>query len=111
MRRFDSVTLTCYGEVARLGGVANRCRESGEGTMAKGGLIHFICIADAHATRESKSSSDTLTVVSNQWAYCAFDARSDGHQWQETEGVTFEQLRSGLTRSRLSKLPAEDRSR
>jgi hypothetical protein len=79
--------------------------------MSKGGLIHFICIADAHATRETKSSSDTLTVISNQWAYCAFDARAEGHQWQEAEGVTFEELRSGLTRSRLSKLPAEDRSR
>jgi hypothetical protein len=79
--------------------------------MAKGGLVHFICIADAHATRETKSSSDTLTVVSNQWAYCAFDARAEGHDWQETEGVMFEELRSGITRGRFSRLPAEDHSR
>ena len=79
--------------------------------MSKGGLIHYVCIADAHASRESKSSSDTLTVVTNRWAYCAFNARAEGHEWQETEGVTIEMLRSGLTRSRFAQLPAEDRSR
>jgi hypothetical protein len=79
--------------------------------LAKGGLVHFVCIADAHATRETKSSSDTLTVISNQWAYCAFDAKAEGHEWHETEGVAFEGLRSGLSHGRLSKLPAEDRSR
>lgn len=79
--------------------------------MSKGGLIHYVCIADAHASREAKSSSDTLTVVTNRWAYCAFDARAEGHEWQETEGVTIEMLRSGLTRIRPAQLPAEDRSR
>ena len=79
--------------------------------MSKGGLIHYVCIADAHASREAKSSSDTLTIVTKRWAYCAFDARADGHQWQETEGVTIEMLRSGLTRSPFAQLPAEDRSR
>ncbi len=79
--------------------------------MSKGGLIHYVCIADAHASRESRSSSDTLTIVTNRWAYCAFDARADGHKWQETEGVTIEMLRSGLTRGALAHLPAEDRSR
>jgi len=79
--------------------------------MAKGGLIHYVCIVDAHASRERKSSSDTLTVVSNRWAYCAFDARADGHEWREIEGVTIETLRSGLPRGRLAELPAEDRSR
>jgi hypothetical protein len=78
--------------------------------LAKGGLIHFVCIAAAHTTRETKSSSDTLTVVSNQWAYCAFDAKAEGHEWHETEGVTFEGLRSGLSHGRLPKLRAEDRS-
>lgn len=79
--------------------------------MAKGGLIHFVCIADAHATRESKSASDTLTVVSGRWAYCAYDAQGEGHDWRETEGLTIETLRSGLLRGRFSELPAADRSR
>jgi hypothetical protein len=79
--------------------------------VAKGGLIHFICIAHAHASRESKSSSDTLTVISGRWAYCAFDTRADGHEWSETEGVTIEVLRSGLPHGRLAQLPAEDRRR
>ncbi|HJW50336.1 MAG TPA: hypothetical protein VJ726_13055 [Candidatus Limnocylindria bacterium] len=52
-----------------------------------------------------------MTVVSNRWAYCAFDARAEGHEWQETEGVTIEMLRSGLVRGRLAQLSAEDRSR
>lgn len=79
--------------------------------MSKGGLVHYVCIADAHASRDAKSSSDTLTVITNRWAYCAFDARAEGHQWQETEGVTIEMLRSGLVRGRLAQLSAEDRSR
>ena len=78
--------------------------------MAKSGLVHFVCIADAHATRETKSSSDTLTVVSNQWAYCAFDAKAEGHEWHETEGVTFEGLRSG-PRSEERRVGKECRSR
>jgi hypothetical protein len=79
--------------------------------VAKGGLVHYVCIADAHVSRESKSASDTLTVVSGRWAYCAFDAQGDGHEWRETDGVTIEALRSGLLRGRFSELPAEDRSR
>jgi hypothetical protein len=79
--------------------------------MSKGGLIHYVCIADAHAARDAKSASDTLTVVSNRWAYCAFDARAGGHEWQETDGVTIEMLRSTLTRGPFAQLPAEDRRR
>lgn len=78
--------------------------------MARSGLIHYVCIADAHLSRESKSSSDTLTVVSGRWAYCA-DARADGHEWRETAGLTIEVLRSGLPHGRLAQLPVEDRSR
>jgi hypothetical protein len=44
-------------------------------------------------------------------AYCAFDAKGEGHEWQETEGMTIEALRSGLSKGRLAQLPAEDRSR
>jgi len=79
--------------------------------MAKSGSIHYVCIADAHATRERRSSSDTLTVVAGRWAYCGFDAKGEGHKWTETEGVTIEALRSGLPKGRLAQLPAEDRSR
>jgi hypothetical protein len=77
----------------------------------EGGRVHYVCIADAHATRERRSSSDTLTVVSGRWAFCPSNARGEGHQWQETEGVTIEALRSGLTRGPLAQLPAEDRRR
>jgi hypothetical protein len=79
--------------------------------MQKGGMINYVCIADAHVTSERRSSSDTLTVVSGRWAFCPSDAKGEGHQWQETEGMTIETLRSGLPKGRLAQLPAEDRSR
>ena len=79
--------------------------------MAKGGLIHFVCIAEAHISSVRQSTSDTLTVVSGRWAFCAFDAKGEGHDWRETEGVTIEALRSGFPRARFVQLPAEDRSR
>ena len=79
--------------------------------MAKAGTIHFVCIADAHLTAERRSSSDTLTVVSGRWAFCPSDAKREGHQWQETDGLTLEVLRSGLPKNAFAKLPAEDRSR
>ena len=79
--------------------------------MAKGGLIHYVCIADTHLSSARVSSSDTLTVVSGRWAFCAFDAKGEGHEWRETEGVTIEALRSGFPKGRLAQLPAEDRSR
>lgn len=73
------------------------------------GTIHYVCIADAHVTGERRSSSDTLTVVSGRWAFCPSDAKGDGHDWLETDGVTVEALRSGLPKSVLAKLPAERR--
>lgn len=92
-------------------GALNYRRDSGGGIVAKGGLIQYICIADAHVGGERKSSSDTLTVVAGRWAYCGFDAKGEGHDWRETEGVSIESLRSGLPRGRFAQLPAEDRSR
>lgn len=76
--------------------------------MDKGGLIHYVCMADAHVSRETTSSSDTLTIVSGRWAFCALDAKADGHDWRETEGMTIENLRS-VPRSRLAQLAVEDR--
>ena len=37
--------------------------------MAKGGLIHYVCIADAHMSSVRQSTSDTLTVVSGRWHF------------------------------------------
>jgi hypothetical protein len=73
--------------------------------------VHYVCIADAHATRERRSSSDMLTVVSGRWAFCPSDAKGEGHEWQETPGVTIEALRSGLAKGGPTHLPAEVRSR
>jgi hypothetical protein len=76
-----------------------------------GATVHFVCTADAHVATERRSDSDTLTIVSGRWAFCPTDAKREGHEWQETEGVTLEVLRSGLPKTGLAKLPAEQRSR
>jgi hypothetical protein len=74
------------------------------------GLIHYVCIADAHSSRESRSDSDTLTIVSGRWAYCGGGTQNEGHDWRETDGVTIELLRTGLPHGRLAQLPLEDRA-
>jgi hypothetical protein len=90
---------------------APNCVAAWGGILTKSATIDYICIADAHAIGERKPTSDTLTVVSGRWAFCPSDAKGEGHQWQETEGLTIEVLRSGLPKRGLARLPAEDRSR
>ncbi|HEV8229919.1 MAG TPA: hypothetical protein VGQ86_08180 [Candidatus Limnocylindria bacterium] len=58
--------------------------------MAKGGLIHFICVRADHAPADGRMHPNTLTIVSGRWAYCPFDALIAGHDWRETEGLTIE---------------------
>ncbi|MGH2377464.1 MAG: hypothetical protein ACRDGT_03235 [Candidatus Limnocylindria bacterium] len=54
--------------------------------------VAFNCVAPAHQAGEG--GPDKLTVHEGQWAYCAFDARSDDHDWHPTEGLTLTMLRS-----------------
>lgn len=59
--------------------------------------VGFACIAPAH--QGGKGGPDKLTIHKGEWAYCAFDARADGHVWGPTNGRTLTMLRqSALTR-------------
>lgn len=61
--------------------------------------VGFSCAAPTHQNREG--GPDKLTVHEGQWAFCAFDARADGHDWRRTEGITLTSLRaSALARAK-----------
>jgi hypothetical protein len=60
-------------------------------------LIHYRCAAAAHQELRGRES-DTLTIHEGKWAYCAHDIRAKGHEWTETGGQTFSQVRLGQRR-------------
>lgn len=49
-------------------------------------LVAFTCVAAAH--RDSEAGPDKLTIHNGKWAYCAYDAQADGHDWKPADGVT-----------------------
>lgn len=55
--------------------------------------VAFECVANAH--QDGEGGPDKLTVHEGQWAYCRFDAKSDGHQWKKTERLSLSMLRHG----------------
>ncbi|HKY50306.1 MAG TPA: hypothetical protein VJP45_03535 [Candidatus Limnocylindria bacterium] len=59
-------------------------------------LIAYECVAPEH--QPSLLHPDKLTIHDGHWAFCAFDARAEGHRWSETGGEQMEVL---LTRSGL----------
>lgn len=67
-----------------------------ERSGSKGTLVHFRCTNPAHA-RPAEQRSDTLTLVEGLWAYCPFDIRAGGHDWEATGGVAMQELRKGAT--------------
>jgi len=55
-----------------------------------GKLIAYQCTAPAHPP--SHDHADKLTIHAGSWAFCAFGARADGHEWSETGGEDFATL-------------------
>ena len=53
-------------------------------------LIKYECVANAH--RPTSNGADKLTIHEGAWAFCAFDALSDGHIWKHNEGEAFDTL-------------------
>ena len=53
-------------------------------------LITYECVAVDH--RPDQSHADKLTIHQSAWAFCAFDARADGHTWKETGGQDIDAL-------------------
>lgn len=56
-----------------------------------GAQVAFICTAPAHLDRNG-ALVDHLTIHENGWAYCPSNARTDGHDWKPTGGVTIGEL-------------------
>jgi hypothetical protein len=54
--------------------------------------VGFACTAPAH--QASEGGPDKLTVHEGKWAFCAFDARAEGHVWGPTGGLTLTMLRA-----------------
>lgn len=78
-----------------------------------GARIGFICMAGAHLGDNGKLV-DHLTVHDKQWAYCPMDARTAGHDWKTTGGVTLAELElvvKGLRQRVASDAGAEARAR
>jgi len=59
-------------------------------------LIAYSCDAPGH--QPGSMPPDKLTVHQREWAFCAYDARADGHRWQKTGGASYEDLlrRAGI---------------
>ena len=53
-------------------------------------LIAYQCVATDH--QPSHLHPDKLTIYDGHWAFCAFDARANGHKWDETGGEQLEIL-------------------
>lgn len=58
--------------------------------MVRQGLVAYECVAVRH--QPSLLFGDKLTIHNDSWAFCAFDAHADGHQWRETGGAAFGDL-------------------
>lgn len=63
-------------------------------------LITYECVAKGH--EPSLLHPDKLTIHEGEWAFCPFDARSDGHQWQKTGGENLESVTSRLGPTNLA---------
>jgi hypothetical protein len=55
-----------------------------------GKLIVWECVAVDH--KASGLFPDKLTVHQGAWAFCAFNARADGHSWHATGGADLDAL-------------------
>jgi hypothetical protein len=56
-----------------------------------GARVEFFCVAPEHLSKNG-ALVDHLTVHERAWAYCPLNVRTDGHDWQETGGVTLSEL-------------------
>lgn len=72
-------------------------------------LVAFTCAAPAHL--EAEAGPDKLTVHDGKWAYCAYDARADGHDWKPNDGIAISLLQHppGIRDRSEGKDPSETR--
>jgi hypothetical protein len=66
----------------------------------RGALIGFVCVAPEHLGRNG--AADHITIFEKEWAFCAANARGDGHQWKPTGGASLLELEAMVRASRES---------
>jgi hypothetical protein len=71
----------------------------------QGAVIHFRCVAAKHQDAKA-GTSDTLTIHEGKWAYCPYDIRADGHQWEATGGISVNEVRLLVERGRNARRSA-----
>lgn len=54
-------------------------------------LIAFLCVATGHSKAKPDRSSQILTIHAGKWAVCPA-GREDGHTWEETRGLNYDEL-------------------
>jgi hypothetical protein len=65
--------------------------------------IQFRCVNEKHQEPRMPGPSDLLTVYEGKWAYCPYDIRAKGHDWQATGGLTVNEVRLIVDRERAAK--------
>jgi hypothetical protein len=66
-------------------------------------------MAPAHLDKNG-AAVDHLTVHEGEWAYCPSNARTDGHDWKATGGVTLGEIQT-VVRARRERGAADARAK
>lgn len=72
-----------------------------------GPVVRFLCIAPDHSRANGTAESALLTIIAGAWALCAWGG-TDGHVWEETDGLDIRMARNAALRRRE---PAEQQQR
>ena len=67
--------------------------------------IFFLCVAAGHTTPRRDPASNNLMVHKGKWAVCPA-GREDGHRWQATTGLDYEEV----FRKRVDERPVSSRA-
>ncbi|HUQ16683.1 MAG TPA: hypothetical protein VM070_02740 [Candidatus Saccharimonadales bacterium] len=78
--------------------------DQGEAIAVNGPMVCFVCVAPGHSRANGTAESTLLTIVAGEWALCAWGG-TDGHVWDETEGLDIRMARNAALRRRE---PVED---
>jgi len=62
-------------------------------------MVRFVCVAPEHSRANGTAESALLTIIAGEWALCAWGG-TDGHVWDETEGLDIRMARNAALRRR-----------
>ncbi|GAC1495794.1 MAG: hypothetical protein NVS1B1_13670 [Candidatus Limnocylindrales bacterium] len=86
------------GAFGRFGGTVSS-GYTGEAIAVNGPMVRFVCVAPEHSRANGTAESALLTIIAGEWALCAWGG-TDGHDWDETEGVDIRMARNLALRRR-----------